>query len=245
MAVLAGYEHLRAAAERLQWDADAIDLTVDRARWPRVDGETRSVLASLLAGFWIAEHRVAAHLEPFVAAAATGLERELLERQAADERRHARFFDRVLGEVLLLDAVDDSPALAAAPIAALFERELPAMASALARGAVGLDRAVGLYHLILEAILLATGQDALIEQATMLPGVSAGVARVQADERWHVGLGVQLLTTSGLAWSPELDELATAAASAWGPAIATPERVRHAIATHRRRLKLLSCDGSD
>ena len=241
MAVLAGYDHLLAAAERLQWDAEAIDLTPDRARWPLLDSETRGLLTPLLAGFWIAEHRVAEHLEPFVAAAEDPLARDLLARQAADERRHARFFDRVLQEVVELDP----HRCCGAAVSVLFERELPAMARALAEGAVGLERAVGLYHVVLEAIVLTTGQEALLEAATMLPGISEGVARVQADERWHIGLGVQLLCDSSAGWSDELDEVAAAAASAWGPAIATPERVQHALATHRRRLRMLRYDGSD
>jgi ribonucleoside-diphosphate reductase beta chain len=245
VAVLAGYEHLLAAADRLQWDAEGIELGDDRRRWASLAPAAQARLTALLAGFWVAEHRVAEHLEPFIEAAFTEIERELLERQAADERRHARFFDRVLREVLGLDPVREASAFASDTINELFERELPAMAGALAAGAVGLERAVGLYHLILEAIALATGQEALLDEATTLPGISEGVARVQADERWHIGLGVHLLSDAGGAFSAELDRLAEFAATAWGPEIATPRRVDRARATHRRRLTVLARDVSD
>jgi hypothetical protein len=76
----------------------------------------------------------------------------------------------------------------------------------------------------------------------MLPGISYGVGRVQADERWHIGLGVHLLNAG---WSEQLDALAATAATAWGPGIATRERVEHALATHRRRMRMVPCDGSD
>ena len=242
MAVLAGYDHLLAAAERLQWDAESIDLTSDRARWPFLDADRRRRLDTLLSGFWVAEHRVAEHLEPFVDAASTPLARDLLERQAADERRHAHFFDRVLGEV-----VDSGAPTAPSAIERLFAHELPRMAGELADGAVELDQAVALYHLILEAIVLSTGQDALLAEASAagLVGIADGVARVQADERWHIGLGVHLLNESGVKWYTRLDELAAVAAHAWGPEIATPERTRHALATHRRRAALLKSDESD
>ena len=125
-------------------------------------------------------------------------------RQAADERRHARFFDRVLREVIGRDAGVGRGARRhpTRRSAELFEAaSCHAMASALAsrRDRTRSARS-GFYHLILEAIVLSTGQDALLcTTSTALPrDRRRRRAACQADERWHIGLGVQLLSESGV-----------------------------------------------
>ena len=249
--MLAGYDHLIAAARRLQWDAEAIDLTMDRARIPELPAQRRAQLTELIAGFWVAEHAVAAELTPFVAAAGdagTGpadadAARTCFALQARDEARHARFFARVAEEVLALGGADAVRGAATAPIRALFEDELPATARALAADGRRMAEAVGLYHLVLEGIVFAVGQQALLELCVAdgeLAGIADGVARVQADERWHVGLGVLALQRLGTA-DGELRELtaqAGRAMTAWGPAIATPPRIAHVTRTHERRLRI-------
>src|SRR5579875_3815876 len=193
--MLAGYDHLLAAARRLQWDAEAIALEGDRAALDALDGHARARVRMLVAGFVVAEHAVADELAPFVAAAAAldpdPAAQECFAAQARDERRHARWFDRAAWELFGLDR---AAAREAAPraIRELFESELPATARALAAQTdpARLAAAVGLYHVVLEGIALAVGQEALLELAREagLPGVADGVARVQGDERWHVGL---------------------------------------------------------
>jgi len=239
--MLAGYDHLLAAAARLQWDADAIALAADRARLDALPGPARSRLQTLIGGFVVAEHAVAEQLEPFAAAAAEldadPSARECFAVQAADERRHARWFDRLAGELLGLDRTA-AWTLAPPPIRELFESELPGIARVLAARIAPrqMAAAVGLYHLVLEGIVFAVGQEALLmlAHAQELPGVAEGVGRVQADERWHVGLGV--LTLQRLGAAVDVAEPARRAAAAWGPAIATAERIERALAVHARRL---------
>jgi ribonucleoside-diphosphate reductase beta chain len=242
--MLAGYDHLLAAARRLQWDAEAISLDRDRAALRELPGSTRDAIMTLVAGFVVAEHAVADELEPFVAAArevdSDPSATECFAVQAADERRHARWFDRLAGELFGLDR---AAARRAAPTAIreLFESELPATARTLAAHTTDpaqLAAAVGLYHVVLEGIAFAVGQEALLELAHGhgLDGVADGVARVQGDERWHVGLGVLALQRLGA----PLDVQAPArrAIAAWGPSIATPERTERVLAAHRRRLMI-------
>ncbi len=241
--MLAGYDHLLSAARRLQWDAEAISLRGDRATLASVAAPARAAARALVAGFVVAEHAVAEELEPFVAAAgeldADPGARECFATQAADERRHARWFDRLAGELFDLDR---EAARAAAPTAIreLFESELPAAAHALAARAdpAQLAAAVGLYHVVLEGIAFAVGQEALLELARehRLDGVARGVARVQGDERWHVGLGVLALQRLGA--PVEVQAPARRALAAWGPSIATPERTDRVLAAHARRLAI-------
>ena len=236
--MLAGYDHLIAAARRLQWDAEAIELARDAARIPELPAFERATLAQLVGGFWVAEHAVAAELAPFLAAAEAGSARECFSIQGTDEARHARFFDRVAGEVLGADP-PVLRAAAGARIVSLFDRELPAAARALARDPRALPGAVALYHLVLEGIVFAVGQDALaelVQRVGGLPGVGDGAARVQNDERWHVGLGVLALQRLGA--PVDVADRAAAAATAWSPAIATPERVARVMGAHERRLSI-------
>jgi ribonucleoside-diphosphate reductase beta chain len=241
--MLAGYDHLLAAARRLQWDAEAIELERDHTVTASLPAAVRAQLQSLIAGFVVAEHAVAEELEPFVVAAAEldpdPRARECFAVQASDERRHARWFDRLAAELLGLDR---PAARAAAPVAIreLFESELPATARALAAGVdpPRLAAAVGLYHLVLEGITFAVGQEALLALATdhALGAVADGVARVQGDERWHVGLGVLALQRLGAPL--EIFAAARRGGAAWGPGVATTERIERVLAAHGRRLTI-------
>src|SRR3954452_7761642 len=60
--VIAGYQHFLRLASRAQWDAEAIDLSVDAAAWPSV---ATNEMAELVAGFCVGEAGVAEHLEAF------------------------------------------------------------------------------------------------------------------------------------------------------------------------------------
>lgn len=239
--MLAGYDHLLRAARRLQWDDAAIDLRADAATWPSLPRELRSPILHLIAGFVVAEQAVAEHLAPFEAAA-LGDHPDLaacFAAQAADERRHARFFARAGREVCGIPDAEIAGDLAGAELTSLFHDELPARAHELAaRGPGCLADAVALYHLVLEGIAFSAAQDALLallDRSAGLPGLRDGVARVQGDERWHVGLGVRCLQDASLPPAAELEGLAARAAACWPAAVDAGA----ALAVHRRRLGVL------
>ncbi|MCP9489561.1 MAG: ribonucleotide-diphosphate reductase subunit beta [Solirubrobacteraceae bacterium MAG38_C4-C5] len=232
--MLTGYEHLLRAADRLRWDEADIDLRGDTRAWAALDEVRRAPLRRLMAGFLVAEEAVAAALHPFVAAAGDPVVRACFAAQQADEERHARFFARVADEVVGVHPHDAPRA-----VRDLFTRRLPDTAMALARGDATLADGVALYHLILEGVVFAAGQEALVQALgdTDLDGVRAGAARVQADERWHVGLGVRCLQDAGLAVE-QLEALLArgeCAARAWGLRGVDAER---AAQVHRRRVAL-------
>jgi|tagenome__1003787_1003787.scaffolds.fasta_scaffold20821690_1 ribonucleoside-diphosphate reductase beta chain len=139
----------------------------------------------LLANLCIAEVAVAAELEPIIALAPPEA-RRCLELQQSDERRHARFFARYAAAV-------DTPA-PDPQWRHRFEVELPRVART-----GSLREAVGLYHHVLEAAMLRPALQAL-------DGV-AGVDLVLRDERWHIGLGLRLLTDLGVPQSEILSAL--------------------------------------
>jgi ribonucleoside-diphosphate reductase beta chain len=247
---LAGFDHLLAAGQRLQWDAETLDLTADAAAWRAVPAAAAGRVRRLVAGFCVAEVAVAEHLEPFAPATADPRAQACFRLQQGDERRHARFFARVAREVVGLDPAGADPvrgvrAVAPPEVVRLFDTDLPALAARLAAGAARLEEGVGLYHLVLEGIVFSIGQTALLDELDALgtlPTVRDGLARVQGDERWHVGLGVMCLQAAGA--SADVEALAARAATAWGPHVATSGRVAHALATHRRRTAMLERVGA-
>lgn len=232
---------------RLQWDVTAIDLGPDARAWPALADDRRERLTSLLAGFRVAEDAVAEHLAPFGQAANNSLVAWVLFLQRRDEQRHAMLFDRIAAEVLELpgdthdERRDAARAHAPAGVLELFDERLPAVAGELAAGRAGVDAGLGLYHMILEGIVLSAGQRALLADLAdgALPGVREGVEHVELDERWHIGFGLRCLVDAQP--SPDLidDVLASAeeAAGAWGDAV--PTDIRDAIAPAcRRRLSV-------
>jgi ribonucleoside-diphosphate reductase beta chain len=244
--VIAGYEHFAALARRLQWDEAAIDLAPDAAAWPSLDAERRGRLLALLAGFCVGETAVAGELAPFGDAANGRDAAACFGAQERDERRHAAFFDRVVAEVAgvpgggcaqRLTAVRErlSPAFLE-----LFEDRLPSVARDLATGDTGLERAVALYHMVLEGVVFTAGQLATLETLRTLPqlsGLREGVELVLRDERWHVGFGSRCLRDAGP--GPDLLgavlEEGAGAAYAWSEVIGEDLATR-AVAMLRRRL---------
>jgi ribonucleoside-diphosphate reductase beta chain len=237
--VLAGYGHfLRAAASR-QWDETAIDLVSDARAWPKLDRSRRDRVGRLVAGFRLGERSVAAHLEPYAAAAEDPDAAACFEIQAVDEARHARFFERVGREVL--GDPDERVTSAPAALRELFERRLPASARALAQGSEQLEAAVGLYHMVLEGVVFGAGQLALIELldgVASLPGLRRGTELVVRDEQWHLGFGARCL--GDLRPSAETVRTILAegerAAGAWGDAVG-PSLTTQVRTLHRRRLR--------
>jgi ribonucleoside-diphosphate reductase beta chain len=240
--VLAGYDHLLRAADRLRWDERTLDLGADRPAFVALPAARRDALRRLVAGFCVGEVAVAEHLVPFQAAAEDADLQACLRVQADDERRHARFFARVAREVVGIDPVTDAPRLAGDALNALFGRLLPAAADTVRADPATLPQAVALYHLVLEGVVFAAGQDLLVWLLTdtaTLPVTLDGVRRVQNDERWHIGLGVQALSAFAVE-PPELDEAVRLALDAWGEAGDRDE----ALARHRRRVALLTARAS-
>ncbi len=156
---------------------DSNDVALTLDGW---DDERRQLLANLC----LAETAVAGELDPIIALAPAGA-RPCLELQRGDEERHARFFARYARELELPEPDDEWRER--------FEVELPRVARA---GSLG--DAVALYHHVLEAAVLRPALQ-------RLAGV-AGVDLVLRDERWHIGLGVRVLTDLGV---PQREILAT------------------------------------
>ena len=223
---------------RLQWDARAIDLAPDARAWPGLPDERRRRLTALLAGFRVAEDAVAEELRPFGEAANNSLVAWVFFLQRRDEDRHALLFDRIAAEVLDLTGATPEERraaareLAPAGVLELFEERLPALAAELAAGSARLGEGVGLYHMVLEGIVLAAGQRALLDDLEdgALPGVREGVKRVELDERWHIGFGLRCLIDARPSRELLDDVLAQAdeAVAAWGDAV--PPEVREQIA---------------
>jgi ribonucleoside-diphosphate reductase beta chain len=173
---VAGYAHFLALAERARWDENDVDLTLDV--W---DDRTRPLLANLC----MAEAAVADELEPIIAIAPPAA-RPCFEAQRRDEERHARLFARYAAEVRPGE-----------PDAEWRERFLVQLPRAARSGS--LREAVGLYHMVLEAVVLKGALDALVAAGV------AGAELVLRDERWHIGFGLRVLSDLGV---PEREILA-------------------------------------
>jgi len=236
---------------RLQWDASAIDLAADARAWPELPAARRRRLTTLLAGFRVAEDAVSEQLVPFrVAAGDTVMTSDetlvawVFFLQRRDEERHALLFDRIAAEVLQLPGATPAERRAAArahvpaALLELFELRLPSLAAELAAGRIGLDEGLALYHMLLEGVVFAAGQRALLDDLAdgALPGVRQGIERVELDERWHIGFGLRCLIEAKP--SPDLlDDLlarAEGAADAWGDAVPAATRERIAPMCARR-----------
>jgi ribonucleoside-diphosphate reductase beta chain len=258
---VAGYRHFLRTAASLQWDEAAIDLSADARAWPVLEGSLRARIVRILAGFCVGESAVAEEIAPFAGAAHDRDACACFRAQAVDERRHARFFDRVAEEVVGVEGSSPSERRGALrgelseEFLVLFEVRLFAAARALAAEGVGvgvatsagggpgasLRNAVGLYHLLLEGIVFTAGQRALLglleRVRPALPGLRNGLERVVADERWHVGLGARLLAEAG-GDGGDIDRLSAAAGpalAAWGDAV-DPELGERVLRLHRRWL---------
>jgi ribonucleoside-diphosphate reductase beta chain len=235
-------------ADSLQWDETTIDFTPDKRAWPLLDDAENAHVLGLIAGFCIAEAAVAGHLGSFQAAATDDSVAAIFRAQARDEARHARFFDRVAAEVASVPGADVADRLAylrtlvSPDLVALFEERLPATAQRLAEGREDLTAAVGLYHMVLEGVVLLAGQNAMLDTldrlSVKLPGVHRGVGLVLRDERWHIGFGTRLVQGAGLT-RDEVEELLArgqTASGAWGDLV-SPDAVERAARVHRTRLR--------
>jgi ribonucleoside-diphosphate reductase beta chain len=228
---------------KLQWDEGALDLVPDAKAYREMPDERRDRLTKLLAGFRIADDAVSVHLQPFGPAANNSLTAWVIYLQRRDEQRHARFFDRVAGEVLGLpgetkeERGEEARKIAPPGLVDLFENQLPAMSAEMAEGEIGLTEGLALYHMTLEGMVLSAGQRALLEDLAdgAMPGVRKGVYHVELDERWHIGFGLRLLIDAKPS-AELLDAImdrAEEAAAAWGDAL--PDEIREMIVPMARR----------
>ena len=244
--LLAGYDHFLRLAPELRWDEQALDLSRDAEVWPELAKARRRTIFVLLAGFCLGEATVADELEAFALAAGDAEREACFRAQAADEARHARFFDRVAVEVVGVPG--RSPEDRRAALSALLDPEfrklfadrLPAATRRLARRDEELGEAVGLYHMVLEGLVFTAGQLAMLEllEAVDLPGLRRGLELVLRDERWHLGFGARVLQDVGLdeVAAERLLDAEVSALDTWGDVLDDDLAERVAL-LHRRRLR--------
>jgi len=246
--MITGYNHFAQLAESLQWDETDIDCSVDREAWPQLTNAENAQLLGLIAGFVIAETSVSGQLAAYQAAASDDSMEKVFRAQARDEARHARFFDLVSAEVACVPGADPAARRDAlrshvsTELVDLFEERLPATAQRLAEDHEGLTAAVGLYHMVIEGVVLLAGQHAMLDAleglSVGLRGVRKGMELVLRDERWHIGFGARIVQSAaiGREEADALLEQGETAAKVWGDLITT-EAIETAVRQHRRRLK--------
>jgi ribonucleoside-diphosphate reductase beta chain len=247
--MITGYGHFVQLAESLQWDETTIDLSTDIESWTKLEDSEYDQILGLIAGFCVGETSVATHLTSFRGAASTDdMMAEVFAAQARDEARHARFFDRVVREVCgvpgenLTERVDALRDRISTELVELFEERLPAIARGLADSDEELTTAVGLYHMILEGVVLTAGQHALLDALEKLsvpmPGMRKGMELVLRDERWHIGFGSRVIQSADLV-DNDLERIlneGSKAAWAWGDLISSKD-IEKVDQLHKRRLK--------
>ena len=191
---------------------------------------------------------MAGSLDSYRAAASDDSMEATFRAQARDEARHARFFDLVAAEVAGVPGADPAERRdvlrdhVGTELVDLFEERLPATAQRLAEDHEGLTAAVGLYHMVIEGVVLLAGQHAMLDAleglSVGLPGVRKGMELVLRDERWHIGFGSRIVQSAAIG-EEEADALleqGESAAKAWGDLITT-DAIETAVRQHQRRLK--------
>jgi ribonucleoside-diphosphate reductase beta chain len=246
--MISTYDHFVVLAESIQWDETTLDFRPDQQAWPALEATEKTRVLGLIAGFCIAESAVSVHIDAFEQAAANDWVAACFRAQARDEHRHARFFDRVAAEVAGVPGPDVDARLdvlrtvVSPELAELFEERLPAAAQRLADDHGTLTAAVGLYHMVLEGVVLLAGQNAMLDTlgalSAPLPGVRRGVELVLRDERWHMGFGTRMVQHADLSRDDvaALLALGQASAGAWGDLV-SPAAVERAVRIHQRRLR--------
>lgn len=244
--MLADFEYFLRVGRESQWKESIIDLSADAAAWPDMDPDLRDRTMRFVAGFAIAEWAVANELGAFADVIDHPRAAQCFTMQDGDEARHSRFFDRLVDEVAQIPGETRDERRRAVrqfvdpQLLELFEVTLPERAARVSEDR-GLHAAVGLYHMVLEGVVLTAGQFAfleLLEGIDVLPGLKRGVELVQRDERWHVGFGARCIQELDL--SPHevehiLDE-GQQAVTAWGPLVG-PEHTDRMRRLHTRRLR--------
>lgn len=246
--MITGYGHFVQLAESLQWDETDLDYSADREAWPQLTSAENATVLGLIAGFVIAETSVSRQLGFYQVAASDDSMEAVFRAQARDEARHARFFDLVSAEVAGVPGANPAArrdalrAHVSTELVDLFEERLPATAQRLAENHESLTAAVGLYHMVIEGVVLLAGQHAMLDAleglSVGLPGVRKGMELVLRDERWHIGFGSRVVQTAAIGRDEAgaLLEQGETAAKVWGDLITT-DAIETAVRQHRRRLK--------
>ena len=130
-------------------------LSADTRALTALTTEDRATLTELVAGFHVAEHAVADELAPYVGRRAPRARRRASASPCRPATRRVTPASLIAsaGELLGLDAGEIQRA-ASTSIHALFGDQLPATARALAQDAGTIAAAVGLYHLVIEGIVV-------------------------------------------------------------------------------------------
>src|SRR4051794_16986654 len=199
-----GYEDLYARWERSHWRATEIDFGEDRRQWHEVfsEHERRAALWNY-AMFFHGEDAVADDLAPFIDAAPREEQKYFLATQQVDEARHAVFFKRFMHEVAGagdgtvaggLAAVEPELTWGFRKTFALLDRVTGDLRRDRSRSA--LARAVAMYHIVVESLLVQPGQHFIsdyLQRRDLLPGFREGMRHVALDEQRHIAFGVRLL----------------------------------------------------
>jgi len=187
-------------AKRNFWDPQTLDLSQDRNDWRALSAPEQETLLHLSASFVGGEEAVTLDLAPYL------LHISRSERfddalftalWTLEEAKHAEFFDRFHREV---SDEGEFSRFHGESYRRIFYRALPEAMNALVAdpGPEAEVKALATYNLVVEGILAETGYRAyreVLEQRSIMPGLRAGLAHVQADEGRHIAYGIHTLQT--------------------------------------------------
>lgn len=199
------YRELYYQWEKGQWEAGAIDLSVDRRQWQDQAPEVRDSFLWWLSTFYAGEAAVTDSLVPFVDAAPVEEQGVFLTTQLVDQARQTVFFDRFFAEVVevagsdMEDRVERQGRRLDPSQERLLHDELPAVADRIRTEGYRLDElveGVTLYHLLIEGTLGLTGHHYLQDFASsrdILPGFREGLTAIERDTTRHASFGTRFL----------------------------------------------------
>jgi ribonucleoside-diphosphate reductase beta chain len=190
--------------EQSQWSPFAIDLSIDRAQWAKMQGDDRELILFVLSSLVVAEERITTKFSGLVGAYGTEEEATFLSTQQVDEARHMQFYARFQDEVVAAPGaiaahVERAREQVSDAFREIFDEALVQAHERLVRAPASEAakvRFVTLYHIILEGTLGLTSfkftTDHLSREA-LLPGFVEGYSRIHHDETRHIAYGVWFL----------------------------------------------------
>jgi len=182
------------------WDPAAIDFSLDREDWAKLDELERETILSLTSLFAAGEEAVTLDLLPLVLAVAREgrIEEELyLTSFLFEEGKHTQLFARFLSEVA--GSPSDLERYHVPSYRTIFYDELPTAMNRLLddTSAEALARAAVTYNMIVEGVLAETGYHSYHESLAannLLPGLCEALVHIKRDESRHIAYGVYLLS---------------------------------------------------